>query len=74
MAMLNISIKDSTGTCVVSFCYKERTCELAKKKGCYVKLVVNMKCGGLVYRPVVKRMGVSIVEMTDFNELTMHYL
>ena len=37
-------------------------------------MALTVKVGGLAYRPEIKRMGISIAPITDFNELTLHYV
>jgi hypothetical protein len=74
MPMLNLRIQDSTGKCVISFYYSEETEALCRNVRGYVKMGINAKCAGMVYRPEIKLMGLSIVELQDFNELTSHCL
>lgn len=35
---------------------------------------VKIKCGGEVYRPAIKFMGTSIVQLHNHDELTEHFL
>lgn len=69
MQTINLKIKDSTGRCNVTFYHSEQL-ELLCKSDEYMKLGVKIKCGGEVYRPAIKIMGTSIVQLLNYNELT----
>ena len=73
MAVINLRLEDSTGTCRVMLYYRTKYEELCQEGG-YVKLGLTAKCGGLVYRPELKLTGDSMTPLQDFNELTEHYL
>ena len=74
MPMLNLRIQDSTGKCLVSFYHSEELEALCREVKGYVKMGINAKCAGLVYKPEVKLAGVSMAELKDFNEITSHCL
>ncbi len=37
--------------------------DICQNSNQYVKLSINIKCGGLVYKPEIKMMGISIVQL-----------
>jgi hypothetical protein len=74
MTLLNVRVEDSTGRCSICFYYSEEIEAVCKEARDYVKLGINIKCAGMVFKPEIKLMGISMCEVSDFNELTMHYL
>ena len=51
MAMINLTLKDESAYITIGF-YRNKTIEeLSKRKGIYVRVGLNVKCGGLPYRP-----------------------
>jgi hypothetical protein len=74
LPVIDLRVQDSTGRCLISFYHSQEIEEICQNLKGYVKTSINVKCGGLVYKPEIKMMGISIVELTDFNELTGHYL
>ena len=74
LPVINIMIEDSTGRCLISFYHSQDIEEICHHSKSYVKISLNVKCGGLVYKPEIKMMGISIVQLTHFNQLTAHYL
>lgn len=73
MATINLKVKDSTGRCTVAFYHSEQLEQLCKSDE-YMKIGVKIKCAGEVFRPTIKIMGTSLVQLQDHNELTEHLL
>lgn len=67
VAMVNVRLQDSTGKCSISFYYKEGILDICVNKDKYVKAAIQLKCGGLVYKPEIKIVGLSLVQLDDYN-------
>lgn len=64
--ILVLVIEDTTGRCKVDVYYQESFEKIAME-GNYIKIGVNIKCGGLVYRPEKKITSSSVAALEDFN-------
>lgn len=74
MPIINIRLSDETAYSRFYFFYSEELWTTLCKKNTYLKMIVNVKSGGLPYKPEIKLMGVGVVEVNDYNEITNHNL
>jgi hypothetical protein len=59
---------------MITFYFDEKTQEMLSIKDKYVKMSLNVKVGGLQYRPEIKITGCGLNFIEDYNEITNHLL
>jgi hypothetical protein len=73
MQMLMLRLEDGSGYCNIQLYFEDEWMKVCEVNS-YVKVGAIAKCGGPVYRPEIKITGNSVVQVTDFNDITHHML
>jgi hypothetical protein len=61
LPVINLRVEDSTGRCLIAFYHSQEIDKICQNSMGYVKMSINVRCGGLVYKPEIKMVGISIV-------------